>query len=46
LIGQSFGTALMAVAFGRAPGHATSIALWTSALLAFIGAAASGLRRG
>ena len=45
LIGQSFGTALMAVAFGRAPEHATSIALWTAAGLAFIGACASGLRR-
>jgi MFS transporter, DHA2 family, multidrug resistance protein len=31
LIGQSVGTALMAVAFGRAPDHATSIALWTAA---------------
>lgn len=45
LIGQSFGTALMAVAFGRAPEHATSIALWTAAGLTFIGACASGLRR-
>ena len=45
LIGQSFGTALMAVAFGRAPEHATSIALWTAAGLTFVGACASGLRR-
>ncbi len=45
LIGQSFGTALMAVAFGRAPEHATAIALWTAAGLAFVGACASGLRR-
>src|SRR5271165_1407775 len=45
LIGQSLGTALMAVAFGRAPEHATAIALWTSACLAFVGACASGLRR-
>jgi DHA2 family multidrug resistance protein-like MFS transporter len=45
LIGQSFGTALMAVAFGRAPEHATSIALWTAAGLTFLGACASGLRR-
>jgi MFS transporter, DHA2 family, multidrug resistance protein len=45
LIGQSFGAALMAVAFGRAPEHATSIALWTAAGLTFVGACASGLRR-
>jgi len=45
LIGQSFGTALMAVAFGRAPEHATSIALWTAAGLTLLGACASGLRR-
>ena len=45
LIGQSFGTALMAVAFGRAPEHATSIALWGAAALTLIGACASGLRR-
>jgi MFS transporter, DHA2 family, multidrug resistance protein len=45
LIGQSFGTALMAVAFGRAPEHATSIALWTAAGLTFVGACASGLRK-
>lgn len=45
LIGQSFGTALMAVAFGRAPEHATSIALWTAAGLTLVGACASGLRR-
>jgi DHA2 family multidrug resistance protein-like MFS transporter len=45
LIGQSCGTAFMAVAFGRAPDHATSIALWTAAGLTFIGACASGLRR-
>ena len=45
LIGQSLGAALMAVAFGRAPEYATSIALWTSAGLAFVGACASGLRQ-
>jgi MFS transporter, DHA2 family, multidrug resistance protein len=45
LIGQSFGTAAMAVAFGRAPEHATSIALWGAAVLALAGACASGLRR-
>ncbi len=45
LIGQSFGTALMAVAFGRAPGHATTIAIWTAAGMALVGACASALRR-
>jgi DHA2 family multidrug resistance protein-like MFS transporter len=45
LIGQSLGTALMAVAFGRAPEHATQIALWGAAALALAGACASGLRR-
>ena len=35
----------MAVAFGRAPEHATSIALWTAAGLTLAGACASGLRR-
>ncbi len=45
LIGQSFGAALMAVAFGRSPEHATSIALWTAAGLSLAGACASGLRR-
>ncbi len=45
LIGQSLGAALMAVAFGRAPEHATSIALWTAAGLTLAGACASGLRR-
>ncbi|WP_170153249.1 MFS transporter [Roseiarcus fermentans] len=45
LIGQSFGTALMAVAFGRAPGHATAIALWAAAGLALFGACASTLRK-
>ncbi len=45
LIGQSLGAAGMAVAFGRAPEHATAIALWTSAGLALVGACASGLRR-
>ena len=45
LIGQSFGTALMAIAFGRAPEHATAIALWTAAGLTFFAACASGLRR-
>ena len=45
LIGQSLGTAAMAVAFGRAPEHATSIALWGAAALTLAGACASGLRR-
>jgi MFS transporter, DHA2 family, multidrug resistance protein len=45
LIGQSLGTALVAVAFGRAPGHATAIALWGAAALTLAGACASGLRR-
>ena len=45
LIGQSLGTALMAVAFGRAPQHATSIALWGAAALTLAGACASGLRQ-
>jgi len=45
LIGQSVGTALMAVIFGRAPEHATAIALWTGAGLTLVGACASGLRR-
>jgi len=45
LIGQSFGTALVAVAFGRAPAHATEIALWGAAALTLAGALASGLRR-
>ena len=45
LIGQSIGTALMAVAFGRAAHAATDIAIWTAAGLAFAGALASGLRR-
>ncbi len=45
LIGQSFGTALMAVAFGRAPGQATTIAIWTAAGMALVGACASAMRR-
>ncbi len=45
LIGQSFGTAPMAVALGRALEHATSLALWTAAGLTLVGASASGLRR-
>ena len=45
LIGQSFGTALAAVALGRAPAHATEIALWGAAALTLAGALASGLRR-
>ena len=45
LIGQSLGAALVAVAFGRAPEHATSIALWGAAALTVAGACASGLRR-
>ncbi len=45
LIGQSVGAALMAVAFGRSPQNATTIALWISAGLALTGSVASGLRR-
>jgi MFS transporter, DHA2 family, multidrug resistance protein len=45
LVGQSLGAALVAVAFGRAPEHATSIALWGAAALTLAGACASGLRR-
>lgn len=45
LIGQSLGAALMAVILGRAPEHATAIALWTGAGLSLIGALASGWRR-
>lgn len=45
LIGQSFGTALMAVAFGRASSHATSIAIGAAAAMALIGACASALRK-
>jgi MFS transporter, DHA2 family, multidrug resistance protein len=45
LIGQSFGTALVAVALGRAPGRAAEIAIWGAAALALAGAVASGLRR-
>jgi DHA2 family multidrug resistance protein-like MFS transporter len=45
LIGQSLGTALVAVAFGRAPAHATEIALWGAAALTLFGAVASGLRK-
>ena len=45
LIGQSFGTALVAVALGRAPAHATEIALWGAAALTLAGAITSGLRK-
>src|SRR3984885_290203 len=45
LIGQSFGTALVAVALGQAPRHATEIALWGAAALTLAGAISSGLRR-
>ena len=45
LIGQSFGTALAAVALGRAPAHATEIALWGAGALTLAGALASGLRK-
>ncbi len=45
LIGQSFGTALMAVAFGRAPEHATAIALWAAAGMTLLGACASAMRK-
>ena len=45
LIGQSFGTALVAVALGRAPAHATEIALWGAAALTLAGAVTSGLRK-
>ena len=45
LVGQSLGAAFVAVAFGRAPSHATSIALWGAAALTVVGACASGFRR-
>jgi DHA2 family multidrug resistance protein-like MFS transporter len=45
LVGQSLGAAFVAVALGRAPQHATSIALWGAAALTLAGACASGLRR-
>jgi DHA2 family multidrug resistance protein-like MFS transporter len=45
LIGQSFGTALVAVALGQAPRHATEIALWGAAALTLAGVITSGLRR-
>jgi DHA2 family multidrug resistance protein-like MFS transporter len=45
LIGQSFGTALMAVIFGRAPERATELALWSAAGMTLVGACASALRR-
>jgi DHA2 family multidrug resistance protein-like MFS transporter len=45
LIGQSLGTALVAVALGQAPGRATEIAIWGAAALTFAGAITSGLRR-
>ena len=45
LVGQSLGTATMAIAFGRAPHMATEIAIWTAACLALAGACTSGLRR-
>jgi MFS transporter, DHA2 family, multidrug resistance protein len=45
LIGQSLGTALVAVAFGRAPAQATEIALWGAAALTLAGAVSSGLRK-
>ena len=43
LIGQSLGTALVAVAFGRAPAARDAIALWGAAALTLVGACASGL---
>lgn len=45
LMGQSIGTALMAVIFGRAFAQPTAIALWTAAGLSVVAALASGLRR-
>jgi DHA2 family multidrug resistance protein-like MFS transporter len=45
LMGQSLGTALLAVAFGRAPQYAIEIAIWTAAAMTLVGACASGLRR-
>jgi hypothetical protein len=39
------GTALVAVALGRSPQHATEIALWGAAALTFVGMITSGLRR-
>ena len=35
----------MAVAFGRSPEHATTIAIWTAAGMALVGACASAMRR-
>ena len=40
-----FRRSLMAVAFGRSPEHAISIALWTAAGLSLAGACATGFRR-
>jgi DHA2 family multidrug resistance protein-like MFS transporter len=45
LVGQSLGTAVMAVIFELAPGRQTGIALSLAAGLALVGAIASGLRR-
>jgi DHA2 family multidrug resistance protein-like MFS transporter len=45
LVGQSLGTAIMAVIFGLAPGRQTEIALLLAAGLSLVGALVSGLRR-
>jgi DHA2 family multidrug resistance protein-like MFS transporter len=44
LVGQSVGTALMAVVFGLAAAHQTAVALWIAVGLSLAGAAASALR--
>jgi DHA2 family multidrug resistance protein-like MFS transporter len=45
LLGQSVGTALMAVVFGLVTTHQTAVALWIAVGLSLAGAVASGLRR-
>ena len=44
LVGQSVGTALMAVVFGLLPAHQTATALWITVGLSLAGAVASALR--
>jgi MFS transporter, DHA2 family, multidrug resistance protein len=45
LVGQTLGTAFIAVIFSRMAAHPTAIALWTAVGLALAGALASALRR-
>jgi MFS transporter, DHA2 family, multidrug resistance protein len=45
LVGQSLGTAVMAVIFELASGRQTVVALWVAAILSLVGAFASGFRR-